>query len=111
MSQTSPSGLVGVSANSSRVTPGRMAAFQAARSVCGTIEVSTPKRPNSELISLSVEPNIDCEMITWSPALSRLKHISMTADMPEAVAMQASAPSSAARRCSKLVTVGLLERP
>ncbi|EWS63787.1 hypothetical protein Y695_02977 [Hydrogenophaga sp. T4] len=34
-------------------------------------------------------------------------HIIRIADMPEAVEMQASAPSSAARRCSKLDTVGL----
>ncbi len=54
---------------------------------------------------------MDCEMMTWSPALSRLKHMSITAAMPEAVAMQASAPSMAARRISKLVTVGLPERP
>src|SRR5690606_34208703 len=34
----------------------------------------------------------------------------MMADMPLAVATQASAPSSAARRCSKALTVGLEKR-
>jgi hypothetical protein len=110
MSQTSVSGLVGVSANSSLVL-GRTAARQASTSVCDTLVDSTPKRANSEPISFMVEPNIDCEQITWSPARSRPMHISRTADMPEAVAMAASVPSIAARRCSKLVTVGLPVRP
>ena len=61
-------------------------------------------------ISLMVEPNMDCEQITWSPVLSRPMAISSTADMPLAVAMAASAPSIAARRCSKEVTVGLAVR-
>ena len=62
-------------------------------------------------MSLSVEPNIDCDITTWSPDLRRLKHISITAAMPDAVAIQASVPSMAAKRISKLDTVGLPERP
>ena len=110
MSHTSVKGLVGVSANKSLVL-GRMAAFQAARSVCATMVDSTPKRANSEPMSLIVEPNIDCEYSTWSPDLSKLNSISITADMPEAVASAACVPSMAARRISKLLTVGLPERP
>ena len=34
----------------------------------------------------------------------------MIAAMPEAVARQSSAPSSDARRCSNIVTVGLVKR-
>ena len=106
MSHRSVSGLVGVSANSSWVL-GRRAAFQALLSVCGTKLDSTPKRANSPPMSLMVEPNMDCEHTTWSPALSKPRHISKMADMPLAVPMADSVPSSAARRCSKLVTVGL----
>jgi len=106
ISQTSVSGLVGVSANSSLVL-GWMAAFQAATSVCGTNVDVTPNLARSEPMSLMVEPNIECEQITWSPLLSRPRHIIKMADMPDAVEIQACAPSSAARRCSKLVTVGL----
>ncbi len=57
-----------------------------------------------------VDPNIDCENTTWSPDLSRLKSMSMIAAMPDAVAMAASLPSIAARRSSRLVTVGFPER-
>ena len=106
MSHTSVSGLVGVSANSSLVL-GRMAAFHASKSVCGTKLDCTPNRAKSEPMSLMVEPNIDCEHTTWSPALSRPMHIMRMDDMPEAVAIAASVPSMAARRCSRLLTVGL----
>ena len=57
-----------------------------------------------------VEPNTDCEQITWSPLLSKPMHISKMAAMPLAVPMQASVPSIAARRCSMLATVGLEKR-
>ncbi len=50
---------------------------------------------------------MDCEHTTWSPALSKPMHIIKMADMPEAVPMQASVPSKAAKRCSMLATVGL----
>ncbi|MDT4864496.1 hypothetical protein FQZ97_992590 [compost metagenome] len=106
MSQTSVSGLVGVSANSSFVV-GLIAACHAATSVWETKVDSTPNFARSVPISLMVEPNMECEHNTWSPALSRPMHIMRMADMPEAVEMQASAPSSAASRCSKLATVGL----
>ena len=101
MSQTSVSGLVGVSANSSLVF-GRSAAFHAATSVCDTKVVSTPNLANSRPISAIVEPNIDREQITWSPALSRPMHIIRMAPMPVDAPMAASVPSMAARRCSKL---------
>jgi hypothetical protein len=43
--------------------------------------------------------------------LSKLNSISVMADMPLEVASAASLPSSAAKRISKLLTVGLPERP
>ena len=54
---------------------------------------------------------MDCEQITWSPARSRPRHIKVIAAMPLDVATAASAPSRAAKRRSKAVTVGLLVRP
>ena len=54
---------------------------------------------------------MDCEYSTWSPALSKLNSMSMMDDIPEEVASAASLSSMAARRISKLLTVGLPERP
>ncbi len=50
------------------------------------------------------------EDTTWSPALSSTIAVARIADMPEAVATQRSPPSMAARRCSKVRTVGLVKR-
>ena len=106
MSQTSVRGLVGVSTNSSRVLLWT-AACQAPKSVWDTKVDDTPKRAKSVPISRIVEPNMDREHRIWSPVLSSAKHIIKIADMPDAVPMAASVPSKAARRCSKLLTVGL----
>ena len=57
-----------------------------------------------------VEPNTLREQMTWSPAFSRPITSSMMADMPLDVAMQASVPSSAARRRSIIMVVGLVKR-
>ena len=100
---------MGVSANSKRVF-GRIAACQAATSVCETKLVSTPRRAISVPSSLMVEPNMDCEQTTWSPALRTVSATSRMADMPVLVATAHSVPSMAARRRSKLVTVGLAVR-
>ena len=109
MSQTSVSGLLGVSANSSFVS-GRSAARHASGSVCDTKVVCTPNLPNSPCSSLMVEPNTLREQMTWSPAFSRPMTSSMIAAMPLEVAMQASVPSSAARRRSIIIVVGLVKR-
>ena len=45
-----------------------------------------------------------------SPLLSKPMHINKIADMPVDVAMAACEPSMAAKRCSKLLTVGLPKR-
>ena len=109
MSQTSVSGLVGDSANSSLVF-GLTAPCQPATSVCETNVVSTPNFANSRPNSITVEPNTLCEQMTWSPALSRPMPSSRIALMPDEVAMHASVPSSAAKRRSNIVTVGLVKR-
>ncbi len=109
MSQTSVSGLVGDSANSSLVLV-RIAARHSATSVCETNVVSTPNFANSRPNSITVEPNTLREQTTWSPALRSPMPSSRIALMPLAVAMHASLPSSAARRRSIIVTVGLPKR-
>ena len=63
MSQTSVSGLVGVSANSSFVV-GRSAARHSATSVCETKVVSTPNLANSLPNMPMVEPNTEREQTT-----------------------------------------------
>ena len=109
MSHTSVSGLVGDSANSSLVL-GVTGGPPLPRSVCETKVVLTPNLANSRPNSMIVEPNTLCEQTTWSPAFSSAMPRSRMAPMPLEVAMQASAPSSAARRRSNIVTVGLVKR-
>ena len=109
MSERAVSGLEGVSRNSSFVF-GRTAAFHAATSVAGTNVVSTPKRARMVPNSVTVEPNTALEHTTWSPAFSSAIAVIRIADMPEAVARQLSAPSSAASRSWNIVTVGLVKR-
>ena len=109
MSQTSVSGLVGDSANSSRVF-GLMARRHSLTSVCDTKLVSTPNFANSRPSSMIVEPNTLCEQTTWSPDFKSPITSSRIALMPLDVAMQASVPSIAARRRSIIITVGLVKR-
>ena len=109
MSHTSVSGLVGVSAISSLVL-GRMAACHSVTSVWLTKLDSTPNLANSVPINLIVLPNTEREHSTWSPAFKRPMHSSKIALMPLLVPMQTSVHSSAARRFSMAVTVGLVNR-
>ncbi len=55
-------------------------------------------------------PNTACEHTTWSPADKKAKQVAKIAAMPELVATARSAPSKAAKRCSKVRTVGLVKR-
>ena len=109
MSQTSVSGLVGDSAISRRVL-GRIAARHSSTSVCETKLDSTPNLPISLCSRRMVEPNTLREQTTWSPDLSKPISSSRIADMPLLVPMQPLVPSSAARRRSIIITVGLLKR-
>ena len=72
--------------------------------------LSTPKRLSSVPISFMVEPNTEREHTTWSPALSVDMQSKRMADIPLPVPIQASISSSAAKRFSMLVTVGLEKR-
>ncbi len=67
-----------------------------------------PKRPSSVLNSWIVAPNTALEHTTWSPALRCTIAVARIAAMPEPVATQLSARSSAARRSWNMPTVGLV---
>jgi len=109
MSATSVSGLDGVSRKNSLVF-GRTACSQAATSVWPTKVVSSPKRERMPEKSCTVAPKRPVEATMWSPALRWAMTSERIADMPEAVATQASAPSSPASRSWKAATVGLVKR-
>ncbi len=109
MSAMSVSGFDGVSRKNIFVF-GRIAARQASRSVGSTKVVSTPKRLKIVEKTLSVEPKMLRELTRWSPAERAVITTETIALMPEAVAMQASPPSSAARRSWNIDTVGLVKR-
>ena len=68
-----------------------------------------PKRFMIVPRSCTVAPNTPAEQTTWSPALSRPITHDRIADMPDEVATQHSAPSSAASRSSNTFTVGIGE--
>ena len=53
------------------------------------------------------DPNNPREDTTRSPWPSSAASATKTADIPDAVAKHASAPSSSLSRCSNMVTVGL----
>jgi hypothetical protein len=60
--------------------------------------------------SCTVEPKIEREATTCSPAFMSPITVARIAAMPEAKATQRSAPSSAASRASIICTVGLVKR-
>ena len=62
------------------------------------------------LNNCTVAPKIDDEDTMCSPAFRRPMQQARIADMPDAVATHASAPSRAARRSWNAVTVGLVKR-
>ncbi|MNW05011.1 hypothetical protein D3C71_2011930 [compost metagenome] len=62
------------------------------------------------LNSVMVEPKIDRELTKWSPDCSDASATDRIALMPDAVAMHASPPSSAASRDWNIDTVGLVKR-
>ena len=55
-------------------------------------------------------PNTAREETMWSPDFNSPNTVAAIAAMPVAVATQASAPSSAARRSWNMVTFGLVKR-
>ncbi len=109
MSATSVSGLEGVSRKRSRVA-GRTAARQSRGSAPSTNVVATPKRVSTFAKSCTVAPKMLDDETMWSPALRSPIAVARIAAIPDAVATQASAPSSAARRSCSIATVGFEKR-
>ncbi len=109
MSKTSVRGFDGVSMNTSRVF-GRNAARKASMSPWSTKLVSTPKRGRMVPNNCCVAPKMLREATMCSPPFISAITVDRIAAMPVAVATQASAPSSAASRSCRLVTVGLVKR-
>ena len=109
MSLTSVNGLDGDSRKNSRVLD-RAAARQASGSVGETKVVSMPNLPRILLNNCTVEPKIEREATTCSPARIRPITVARMAAMPDENATQRSAPSRAARRDSNMVTEGLVKR-
>ena len=69
-----------------------------------------PKRGSKLPNNCWVAPKMLREATMCCPEFISAITVAMIADIPLAVAMQSSAPSSAAKRCCKLVTVGLVKR-
>lgn len=109
MSASSVSGFDGVSRKNIFVS-GRTAARHASRSVGSTKVVVMPNLLKICENMPSVEPNRLRELTRWSPDCSAAITTDMMAAIPEAVAMQASPPSSAASRSWNIVTVGFVKR-
>ena len=110
MSNTSAIGFDGVSRKTSFV-PGLIALAHASRDVEFTTSQVTPNFPMTGAPkTLSVEPKTLPLVTMWSPAEHNVIASVEIAAMPVDVAIAASAPSSAARRCSNISTVGLVKR-
>jgi hypothetical protein len=110
MSNTSVSGFDGVSMKTSLVF-GRSGALKAAGSLEATKLVSMPNFGRMPPNSCWVAPKMPCGGDDVLPRLHQAITVDRIAAMPLAVAMQASAPSSAARRSCSMLTVGLEKRP
>ncbi len=106
MSTSSCIGLLGVSKNTAVV--GRSsAASHWARSGPSTKTVSTPQRGRISSRMTKQDPNRAREATTLDPWPHSAARATNTADIPEAVAKQAGAPSSSRSRSSNTATVGL----
>ena len=70
------------------------AASQSAASVPSTYVVVTPHRGNTLVNSWCVEPNRARDATMWSPLRTRAAIAVNPADIPEAVTIPSSAPSS-----------------
>ena len=110
MSATDISGLVGVSTQTATVSPGRIAASTAARSVRSTGSVINPHGSYARANSRKEPPYASCGSTRCAPgfAIERIKVSS--AASPLAKANPREPPSRAARHSSSAVRVGLAER-
>ena len=110
MSPIASSGLVGVSSQTSVVSPGRIAARTAAGSVTGAGLWASPHACSTLSKSRKVPPYASFGSTTWSPGLHSARTSVSSAASPEANANPCPPPSSAASVASNAVRVGLPER-
>ena len=99
MSVTAQVGLAGVSIQTRRVRPGRIACFSASRSVMSTISTA---RPQARAVPVSQRRSAQYMTLgatTWSPGASARNTV-VAAAMPEAKASAAAPPSSRASSAS-----------
>ena len=106
MSTSDCIGFDGVSKNTACVGTDS-ASSHCARSSPSTNTVSTPQRGRISLHTTKHDPNRLRAATNRSPAPSSAPSEVNTADMPDAVAKQAGAPSSSRSRSSNIDTVGL----
>src|SRR5260221_966413 len=109
ISNASVGGFAGLARNKRRVF-GLIAAFHTEASVPSAYVVSIPNLERTVLNNCTVAPKTPEEHTTWSPAFSVAIAVARMADIPEAVATQACAPSRAESRSWNAVTVGLVKR-
>ena len=110
MSPMLSSGLVGVSTQTSRVSPGRMAARTASRSEAGAGSWRSPQPVATLSNSRNVPPYASSGSTTWSPGRHSARMTVSSAARPLANANPRSPSSSAAMLPSRAVRVGLAER-
>ncbi len=109
MSVTSQLGLAGVSIQTTRVWPGRIAAATARKSVMSTSSTATPQGCSSSSSHLRSAQYISLGATTWSPGL-RAWNTLVNAAVPEANSSAPAPPSIEARTASAVSTVGLSGR-
>ena len=110
MSPMLSSGLVGVSTQTSFVSPGRIAAATCSRSETGAGLCSRPQTFSTLSKSRKVPPYASSGITTWSPGRQSARTRVSSAARPEANAKPRSPSSSAAMLPSSAVRVGLAER-
>ena len=110
MSPMFSSGLVGVSTQTSLVSPGRIAAATASGSETGAGLCASPHTCSTLSKRRKVPPYASSGITTWSPGPHSDRTKVSSAASPEANANPRSPSSSAAMFASSAVRVGLAER-
>ena len=104
------SGFVGVSTQTSLVSPGRIAAATLSRSETGAGLCASPQTCSTLSKRRNVPPYASSGITTWSPGRHSARIRVSSAARPEANAKPRSPSSRAAMLPSRAVRVGLAER-
>ena len=110
MSAMDSSGLVGVSAHSTRAGRSASASRTARISLSRTGRWLTPQPASTPAISRKVPPYASSGISTWSPGAQAARSRQSSAAIPDAKAKPAAPPSSAVRHSSRARRVGLAVR-